>query len=218
MSESNENYLTSRDTEHLREFYRNEFTLHGDNHSSVRYASRESQWRRYDILTEISDLSNKTILDYGCGTGHLLEYLNEKNIGIKDYVGIELVPEFLAICKKKFPSGTFFQSLQDYKKSFDFGVVSGTFNDALSNNRDFWMKAIGDIYLRCNDGIAFNMMSKYVDYENPKLYYEDPSYVFNFIKKNLSPFITLRHDYLCKLDSIPYEFSIYVYKKAKNTI
>lgn len=218
MSESNENYLTSHDTEHLREFYRNEFTLHGDNHSSVRYASRESQWRRYDILTEISDLSNKTILDYGCGTGHLLEYLNEKNIGIRDYVGIELVPEFLEICKKKFPSGTFFQSLRDYKKSFDFGIVSGTFNDALSNNRDFWTKAIGDIYLRCNDGIAFNMMSKYVDYENPKLYYEDPSYVFHFIKKNLSPFITLRHDYLCKLDSIPYEFSIYVYKKAKNTI
>ena len=79
MSNNNENYLSSRDTEHLKEFYKNELSLHGDSHSSVRYASRESQWSRYDILTEISDLANKTILDYGCGTGHLLEYLIQKN-------------------------------------------------------------------------------------------------------------------------------------------
>jgi len=55
-----------------------------------------------------------------------------------------------------------------------------------------------------------------VDYENPKLYYEDPEYVFTFVKENLSSFVTLRHDYLCKDDTIPYEFSIYVYKKTKN--
>ena len=218
MSKNSENYLSSRDTEHLKEFYKNEFSLHGDSHSSVRYASRESQWSRFDILTEISDLANKTILDYGCGTGHLLEYLNEKNTRIKDYIGIDLLPEFLEICKEKFSSATFLQNLGDCKKPFDFGIISGTFNDALSNNRDFWKQVISDLFLRCNDGIAFNMMSKYVDYENPKLYYEDPSYVLDFVKKNLSPFVTLRHDYLCKVDSIPYEFSIYVYKKAKNTL
>jgi SAM-dependent methyltransferase len=218
MSKNSENFLSSGDTEHLKEFYKNEFRLHGDSHSSVRYASRESQWSRYDILTEISDLASKTILDYGCGTGHLLEYLNQKNTRIKDYIGIDILPEFLEICKAKFSSATFLQNLGDCKKSFDYGIISGTFNDALSNNRDFWKQVISDLFLRCNDGIAFNMMSKYVDYENPKLYYEDPSYVLDFVKKNLSPFVTLRHDYLCKVDSIPYEFSIYVYKKAKNTL
>lgn len=217
MSKNSENYLSSGDTEYLKEFYKNEFSLHGDSHSSVRYASRESQWSRYDILTEISDLANKTILDYGCGTGHLLEYLNEKNTRIKDYIGVDLLPEFLEICKGKFSSATFLQNLGDCKKPFDYGIISGTFNDALSNNRDFWKQVISDLFLRCNDGIAFNMMSRYVDYENPKLYYEDPSYVLDFVKKNLSPFVTLRHDYLCKVDSIPYEFSIYIYKKAKNT-
>jgi SAM-dependent methyltransferase len=216
MSINNENHLSFHDTNHLKAFYKNELELHGDSHASVRYASRDSQWRRYDILTQISSLEDKTILDYGCGVGHLYEYLDEKNILVKDYIGIDILPEFLKISQNKFPSATFFESIQEVHKPFDFGIISGTFNDILSNNRDFWKHVVTDLFERCNEGIAFNMMSKYVDYENPKLYYEDPEYVFTFVKENLSSFVTLRHDYLCKDDTIPYEFSIYVYKKTKN--
>jgi SAM-dependent methyltransferase len=170
------------------------------------------------VLTGISDLTNKTILDYGCGTGHLFEYLSERKIKIKDYIGIEILPEFLNVSKQKFPSSTFLESLLGCTKSFDVAIVSGTFNDLVSNNRTFWERAISDLFSRCNEGLAFNMMSKYVDYENPKLFYEDPGYVFSYVKEKLSPFVTLRHDYLCKDDSVPYEFSVYVYKRANNTL
>lgn len=216
MSNENDFHLSVGDANHLKKFYKNEFTLHGDNHASVRYASKESQWRRYEILTQISDLENKSILDYGCGTGHLYEYLNEKSIRIKDYIGVDILPDFLQVAKEKFPSATFLESLSDYDEAFDIGIVSGTFNDILPNNRKFWQQAVSDLFMRCKEGITFNMMSKYVDYEDPNLFYENPSYVLDFVKNNLSPFVTLRHDYLCKVDSIPYEFSIYVYKKARN--
>ena len=216
MSIDNNNHLSFGDTNYLKAFYKNELELHGDTHASVRYASKESQWRRYDVLTEISNLENKTVLDYGCGVGHLYEYLNEKEIRVKDYTGIDILPEFLNISQNKFPSATFLGSLTDVTKPFDFGIVSGTFNDIVSHNRDFWQQAITDLFERCSEGIAFNLMSKYVDYENPKLFYEDPGFVFAFVKENLSPFVTLRHDYLCKDDSIPYEFSVFVYKKIQN--
>lgn len=218
MSKDNEIHLSAGDASHIKKFYKNEFTIHGDSHSSVRYASKESQWKRYDILAQIGNLENKSILDYGCGTGHLLEYLNEKAIGIKDYIGVDILPEFLQVAKKKFPSATFLESLNDYNRPFDFGIVSGTFNDTLSDNRNFWQQAISELFKGCREGVAFNLMSKYVDYENPNLYYESPNYVLDFVKRNLSPFVTLRHDYLCKADSVPYEFSVYVYKKAKNSL
>lgn len=218
MSRDNEVHLSAGDASHLKKFYKNEFTIYGDSHSSVRYASKESQWKRYDILTQISNLQNKSILDYGCGTGHLLEYLNEKAIVINDYIGVDILPEFLQVAKEKFPSATFLESLFDCNRPFDFGIVSGTFNDTLSDNRNFWQQAISELFISCREGIAFNLMSKYVDYENPNLFYESPSYVLDFVKKNLSPFVTIRHDYLCKVDSVPYEFSVYVYKKAKNSL
>ncbi len=58
------------------------------------------------------------------------------------------------------------------------------------------------------------MMSTYVDYQDPGLFYEDPCLVFDFVKRNLTPFVVLKHDYRIKPDVIPFEFIIYAYKQA----
>jgi hypothetical protein len=59
-------------------------------------------------------------------------------------------------------------------------------------------------------GYAFNMLSRFVDYFDDELYYEDPLHAFRFCKEQLSPLVTLRHDYAVRPGSIPFEFSIYV--------
>jgi len=52
-------------------------------------------------------------------------------------------------------------------------------------------------------GLAFNMMSKYVEYENDELFYEEPEKAFSFVKKNITPYVNLIHDYQVKDDCIP---------------
>ena len=56
------------------------------------------------------------------------------------------------------------------------------------------------------------MMSTYVDYKDEVLFYESPEDAFTYVKKEITPFVTLRHNYLVKENSIPFEFIIYAYK------
>ena len=65
---------------------------------------------------------------------------------------------------------------------------------------------------KTNKAIAFNNLSSYVDYKDKILYYEDPEKIFRFCKSELSPFVSIRHDYQIKTKKIPYEFTTYVYK------
>jgi hypothetical protein len=68
------------------------------------------------------------------------------------------------------------------------------------------------MFQSCQKGIAFNAMSTYVDFQVDDLYYSNPLAVFDFCKKNLSRKVTLKHDYILREGSIPFEYVIYVYK------
>ena len=124
----------------------------------------------------------------------------------------------LVLAKKKFPDANFFLPSELSNLSFDYGFVSGTFNDKIKQNRNFWQESVIDLFSKCKRGIAFNMMSTYVDFQNKDLFYESPEYVFKFIKNNLTPYVTLRHDFETKSQTVPFEFVIYAYKSANNVV
>lgn len=200
----------------LKSHYQSLFRRFGDSYLSAQYSSKASQHRRFRILTEIADLNDVVVLDYGCGTGELLDYLKTQGISIQNYIGVDIVPEFLEIARAKFPQYNFIEGpgIQDLK--FDFALISGVFNNKLDDNRAFWQKTISSLYSSCRRGIAFNLMSNYVDYFDPELFYESPEEVFRFIKNNVSPYVTLRHDFDTKPGTIPFEFAIYVYRDSKS--
>ena len=202
----------------LENYYLALFERFGDSHESVQYSSKDSQVRRYETLIEIGDLTDCASLDFGCGIGHFLEFLKTQNKKITSYSGIDIVPEMLVLAKKKFPDANFFLPSELSNLSFDYGFVSGTFNDKIKQNRNFWQESVIDLFSKCKRGIAFNMMSTYVDFQNKDLFYESPEYVFKFIKNNLTPYVTLRHDFETKSQTVPFEFVIYAYKSANNVV
>lgn len=186
---------------------------YGDSAESAQYSSRESQERRFKVLSQIADLNGKKILDFGCGTGHLATYL--KKIGYKfEYTGVDIVEEFFEVARQKNPGSIFtdLNSIEDER--YDYVFVSGVFNNKRSNNRRFYQDSLVKLFGMCTKGIAFNMMSTYVNYRDPGLFYESPERVLRFIKKELTPFVTLRHDYEVKPDIIPFEFAVYAYRQA----
>ena len=82
----------------------------------------------------------------------------------------------------------------------------------MENNQEFMYQTIGKMYDACEKGVAFNAMSTYVDYQDEDLYYSDPLKVFDYCKKNLTSRVVLNHDYLVKSDSIPFEYTMFLYR------
>ena len=64
-----------------------------------------------------------------------------------------------------------------------------------------------------NKGIIFNSLTKYVDYEDENLFYSYPDEVIKYCFENLSKYIVLRTNYQLKENTIPFEYSLCVYKK-----
>lgn len=199
--------MNSTPQNRIREHYRSLLAKHGDSAEAAQYSSRESQERRFRQLVRIGDLRDMRLLDFGSGSGHLATYLNAQGIEVR-YTGVDIVPELLEVGRAKHPAHRFGQLADFAGERFDYVLVSGVYNNRRGDNRRFWQQSVRELFALCDRGLAFNMMSKYVDYENPGLFYEQPEKAFAFVKKELTPYTNLVHDYLVKDDSIPFEFCI----------
>ena len=69
------------------------------------------------------------------------------------------------------------------------------------------------MYDTANKGIAFNSLSKYVDYEDESLYYTYPDKTLKYCIENLSKYTILKTNYQLKENTIPFEYSVSVFKK-----
>jgi SAM-dependent methyltransferase len=203
------------DMRQLESRYTELFEAHGDTPAAVQQSDRATQEVRMRRLCEIADVSTTRILDFGCGSGHLLKVLRDEFGFTGSYVGYDLSEPHLAAAKNKFPSARFERRdiLQEgVGERFNYVMINGVFNNLISDNWTFITSVLRLLHSAAIDGIAFNCLSTYVDYHDVGLYYVEPMRVFDFCKRVLSPFVCLRHDYRIKRDVIPYEFTVYVYR------
>lgn len=183
---------------------------HGYSPDATQQSSVETQEKRLSVLLEmIGDLSGKKILDFGCGTGHLLSLL-EKTEFSGSYVGYDISTELLSLAKQRYPKSRFeLKNIleQPIEESFDWIVISGVFNNDLGCNEEFMQQVLTKLFAQAKEGLVFNALSCYVDYQSPGLHYFDPCWVFNFCKEEVTTHVQLKHDYEIKPGVIPFEFS-----------
>jgi SAM-dependent methyltransferase len=43
-----------------------------------------------------------SILDVGCGLGNLITYLQDRGVQVHDYLGVDLVPQFIELCRAQY--------------------------------------------------------------------------------------------------------------------
>ncbi len=197
-----------------RDHYEKTLIQYGDSPKGVNWKDTESQSSRFQILSEIGDLDGKTIHDVGCGLGHLLDFLSAKGVNC-EYIGSDISPLMIRAAKERLPIAQLYiadilgKKIQDWMKA-DYLFSSGLFYVKSETNNCTWKKFVHAMLLRmfslANIGIAFNMLTSYVEYEDHNLFYQTPGETMDFCIRNMSRRIVIRHDYPL------WEYTVYVYK------
>ncbi|QOG03801.1 class I SAM-dependent methyltransferase [Flavobacterium sp. MDT1-60] len=193
---------------------------HGDNHLGVDWPKLEDVDTRYKIMLDIIKLNEESdrkvsLLDFGCGTGHLLDFVHRNNKKNIIYSGLDISQKFIDVAKKKYPDNSFYCiDILDSKDSignFDYVVMNGVFTEKRELSYDemwnYFTKMITVIYEKCNNGFAFNVMSKNVDWEREDLFHVSHDILSSFLCANLTRNYIIRNDYGL------YEYTVYVFKK-----
>ena len=142
-------------------------------------SSVASQEQRLRVLAEIVREPDASVLDFGCGTGHLCEVLR-RDFGFRGrYTGYDLSGETLALARAHHP-GAHFEQRDIFRDGvghhFDYAVISGVFNNRVADNWAFLTGALRVLFPHVRRGLAFNALSAYVDFQDPALYYADPDF------------------------------------------
>ncbi len=166
-----------------------------------------SQRIRFEMLSQIADLSNSSVIDLGCGRGDLSVYLGERFPGIK-YTGIEQHETFIDIANRqyghlpntRFITGNFWTETIPVA---DFILASGSLNYK-NSDPGFIYKMIRKLFQSSATGLGFNLLSN-IGYPPFHLCAYKPEVILPFCE-TLSAHVVLREDYQ------EGDYTVYVYK------
>ena len=189
---------------------------HGDSHLGVGSRTKEIADTGFRVMLELIKTGNEkvSLLDFGCGLSHLYEYIRAHGLDHIAYSGLDLSPRFLDASRRKFPEITYYEIdvLQepDRLPVFDYIVINGLFNARLdtpySDMFDYVTSVLRVLFPKANVGLAFTVMSKYVDWERDDLFHLPFDDLARFLDEHLTRNFVIRHDYGL------YEYTTYLYR------
>jgi SAM-dependent methyltransferase len=188
---------------------------HGAAPEGAQWSDSRTQRLRLGVLSEVGDLRASKVLDFGCGTGALFAYLSEELGFTGEYVGYDLAWPAIDLARRLHPAGRFERRdvlSQGVSEDFDYILASGVFNNRTSDGWGLMTTLLATLWPYATRALAFNALSTYVDFREDHLWYVDPGEVFAWCKRELSPALSLRHDYQLKAGVIPFEFTVFVYR------
>lgn len=180
----------------------------GDSYQTVQWGSEESMNLRFAVLSSIDDLNGKSILDVGCGLGHLKTFLDQKGIDAA-YTGIDVTPRLIDQCRLRFPAdngsfltGSFLDQNFEGEK-FDYVLISGVFAVYPETGFHYVVKNIEKAWSLCSQGVAFNSLSSWTTEQVEGEFHAFPTEVIDMCRA-FTPWLSMRHDYH------PRDFTVYM--------
>lgn len=187
----------------VEKLYTDSLKEHGVSSKAVGWSTGDGQKLRFDKLVEVIEDKNEAfnVNDLGCGYGAMFEYFEKYGFNITKYYGYDISEDMLKTAKEQIGKSEKVELFQNSKlqTKADYSFVSGIFNVRFEGDNESWTKFIEDTLKDLDKnsikGFAFNVLTSYVDYKEPHLYYADPMYFFDFCKRNFSKKVSLLHDY-----------------------
>jgi cyclopropane fatty-acyl-phospholipid synthase-like methyltransferase len=156
-----------------------------------------------------------TLLDFGCGAAHLYDFIIKNSYKNINYSGLDLSEVFINFCRLKYKKNVFICSdiLQtpDQIGIYDYIVLNGVFTEkrdlSFENMFDYFKEMVKILFQKTSIGIAFNVMTKHVDWEREDLFHLPFDLLATFLKSEISRNYTIRNDYGL------FEYTVYLFKE-----
>lgn len=192
--------------------------LLGDTPEGAHWPNQADRLRRFEVMLDLlPDRRQPVVLcDLGCGTGELLGHIRALGMHNISYVGVDRSALALEYAARKFPDARFVHldvnaGDTDLKAiECDYLVANGLFTAKweLSHEqmRGFMEQTLARVWPMARRGMAFNVMSKAVDWEREDLFHVGMDELAAFLHRLAGRRLTFRADYGL------YEYTAYVLK------
>lgn len=186
----------------VSDYYTGKLKSHGASHWGVDWNSTESQVLRFEQLCRVIDQPAYSVLDYGCGYGALIDYLDERG-GTYTYTGYDIAPAMIEAARGHYAGRDavrFTASVAELQPA-DYIIASGIFNVKMDISNESWheyiQQTVDMMWGLARRGIAFNALTSYSDaeYMRDDLHYADPLHWFDHFKRHKTRQVALLHDY-----------------------
>lgn len=197
------------DLERLTREYGASLSTHGVTPGGVQWPNASDLATRYEVLLSPLNLAGGgahpvRLLDLGCGPGFLLDYLQTNGLLERvDYLGVDVTEATMGHARARWPDHRF--ELRDVRlhplpaASFDYAIICGVFNVRYSNTHAQMQALVEEtlrsVWMSVRTGLAFNVMSKHVDWERDDLFHWPLDTAMAFCRQHLSRHVTFRLDY-----------------------
>ncbi|HEX8643927.1 MAG TPA: class I SAM-dependent methyltransferase [Allosphingosinicella sp.] len=193
---------------------------HGDTHLGVDWPNPEDARKRYKVMLDLvgreAARAGPTLLDFGCGASHLYEYMVAEGWDGVRYVGLDLSSDFVDLSRSKFPDNDYVcgdvLAEPELLPDFDYAVMNGVFTEKRGMSHEdmfaYFERLVALVWERARAGIAFNLMSKQVDWERDDLFHVSYDALAAFLTAQLTRKYVIRNDYGL------YEYTVYVLKEG----
>lgn len=201
--------ITNETHKEIRRYFQATLNRHGNGPAAVGWFSEETQRQRFRSVCSVGDLNNCTILDVGCGLGHLYPYLRERFHEF-EYTGIDILEDMVISAQRRFPEAKFVHAdIFAFKpeRKFDYILAVGVYNLEVEDNDTTMQHMITHMFDLCQKGVAASMTCEYPTYGG-KQHGFDPVSILKFCM-NLAPWVRLRKDYL------PNDFTVFLYREVQ---
>jgi len=167
---------------------------------SLLWASPDTQRARFDALCRIVNMNGARVLDVGCGRADLLEHFVRRNVHPAEYVGIEAVPELVAVAREaaarspvaRIVQGDFVMDAERLFAGAEVVVVSGALNTVPADTFHRVLRAAHAAAGRC---VAFNFLCSSSLAAADYLYWHRTDEVMAFAR-TVTPVVHKLEDYL----------------------
>jgi SAM-dependent methyltransferase len=201
--------------EDQKDYWKKKYNQHQLNLKSLGSETEAHKLLRYSKISQIFENQTEfSLLDVGCGFGDYYHYLKLFNPNLMiNYKGVEITEEFVEIGKQKYPQINIsnLNILTEHIDEYDFVILSGIFhqNGTTENNEwtEFMYNLISKAFEISTKGIAFNVLSDFVEFKRDGNFYPDAFELQKFIRDKLSRFTIVDSNYPL------FESTYFVYKK-----
>lgn len=206
----------------IADYYSQAFEKYGATPQGLAWDNQENLEKRYEVMWDLIKHHRTSILDFGCGYGGFYDWLI-KNYKHVDYTGIDINKNSIEEARELYPHHNWglidihseegwedFNNPNIFSDKFDYIICNGTFT--VKNNltqeemTNFMCSTLEKLWTKTDKGIAFNCMSKVLDFERNDLFHVSFDELSMWVYDNLSSKFTIRQDYGLR------EFTMYVYK------